>query len=302
MTWLRNHFGTIRDDADQETIEQHCRAYILDFFGSCIFADRSGSHASLFFLPLLEDMSQIGEYAWGAAALSWLYRELGQCDFRIRIKLLQTEIHTMYGRQISYKKAWNGKQRAMERIYGNWEESYNELPTLMKAIQDRNYGTEVEFVTKEITTDDGDTITQFDRVFWSFAPSIEGFKHCPPVLVVDGTFMTGKYKHTLLMASSFDGNKNIFTVAFAIVDVESKETWEWFFDCIQRRVTQRRGVCVISDRHVGIVSAMEKIQSGWHWRWCARHYVSNYNKAAKNPRMKSRLMNLGKYHDTPPST
>ncbi|CAN1122483.1 Protein MAIN-LIKE 2 [Linum perenne] len=83
MTWLRNHFGTIRDDADQETIEQHCRAYILDFFGSCIFADWSGSHASLFFLPLLEDMSQIGEYAWGAAALSWLYRELGRCVFRI---------------------------------------------------------------------------------------------------------------------------------------------------------------------------------------------------------------------------
>ncbi|CAN1176276.1 hypothetical protein LINPERHAP2_LOCUS32439, partial [Linum perenne] len=212
----------------------------------------------------------------------------------VRIKLLQTEIHTMYGRQISYKKAWNGKQRAIERIYGNWEESYNELPTLMKAIQDRNYGTEVEFVTIEWTTEEGDTITQFNRVFWSFAPSIEGFKHCPPVLVVDGTFMTGKYKHTLLMASSFDGNKNIFTVAFAIVDVESKETWEWFFDCIQRRVTQRRGVCVISDRHVGIVSAMEKIQFGWHWRWCARHYVSNYNKSAKNPTMKKRLMNLAK--------
>ncbi|CAN1779261.1 Serine/threonine-protein phosphatase 7 long form homolog [Linum perenne] len=56
MTWLRNHFGTIRGDADPETIEQHCRAYILDFFGSCIFADRSRSHAPLFFLPLLEDM------------------------------------------------------------------------------------------------------------------------------------------------------------------------------------------------------------------------------------------------------
>ncbi|CAN1769727.1 Protein MAIN-LIKE 2 [Linum perenne] len=83
MTWLRNHFGTIRGDVDPETIEQHCRAYILDFFGSCIFADRSGSHAPLFFLPLLEDMSQIGEYAWGAAALSWLYRELGRCAFRI---------------------------------------------------------------------------------------------------------------------------------------------------------------------------------------------------------------------------
>ncbi|CAN1310000.1 hypothetical protein LINPERPRIM_LOCUS27914 [Linum perenne] len=28
-------------------------------------------------------MSEIGEYAWGAAALSWLYRELGRCAFRI---------------------------------------------------------------------------------------------------------------------------------------------------------------------------------------------------------------------------
>ncbi|CAN1155896.1 Serine/threonine-protein phosphatase 7 long form homolog [Linum perenne] len=65
MTWLRSHFGTIRGDADPQTIEQHCRAYILDFFGSCIFADRFRSHAHLFFLPLLEDMDAIGEYAWG---------------------------------------------------------------------------------------------------------------------------------------------------------------------------------------------------------------------------------------------
>ncbi|CAN1825349.1 Protein MAIN-LIKE 2 [Linum perenne] len=82
MTWLRNHFCTIRADADPQTIEQHCRAYILDFFGSCIFADRSVSHAPLFLLPLLEDMSEIGEYAWGAVALSWPYRELGRCAFR----------------------------------------------------------------------------------------------------------------------------------------------------------------------------------------------------------------------------
>ncbi|CAN1187310.1 Serine/threonine-protein phosphatase 7 long form homolog [Linum perenne] len=65
MSWLRTHFGTIRGDADDQTIEQHCRAYIMDFFGSCIFADRSGAYAHLFFLPLLEDMSAIGEYSFG---------------------------------------------------------------------------------------------------------------------------------------------------------------------------------------------------------------------------------------------
>ncbi|CAN1160080.1 Serine/threonine-protein phosphatase 7 long form homolog [Linum perenne] len=49
----------------------------------CIFDDRSMAYAHLFFLPLLEDLNRVGEYAWGAAALSWLYRELGRTAFRI---------------------------------------------------------------------------------------------------------------------------------------------------------------------------------------------------------------------------
>ncbi|CAN1178697.1 hypothetical protein LINPERPRIM_LOCUS37033 [Linum perenne] len=63
LTWLRNHFGTIRGDADDVTVEKHCRADIIDFFGICIFADRSGSYVHLLFLPLLEDMDRIDEYA-----------------------------------------------------------------------------------------------------------------------------------------------------------------------------------------------------------------------------------------------
>ncbi|CAN1242935.1 Protein MAIN-LIKE 2 [Linum perenne] len=74
MTWLHNHFGTIRADADPQTIEQHCQAYILDFFGSCIFADRSGSHAPLFFLQLLSSPSRdhIGDIGgWMALVQAW---------------------------------------------------------------------------------------------------------------------------------------------------------------------------------------------------------------------------------------
>ncbi|CAN1750968.1 Protein MAIN-LIKE 1 [Linum perenne] len=86
MTWLRSHFayseGAISDD-DIHIIHQYCRAYIVDFFGNCIFSDRSGAYSHLFMLPLLEDIEHVGEYAWGAAALSWLYRELGRTAFRI---------------------------------------------------------------------------------------------------------------------------------------------------------------------------------------------------------------------------
>ncbi|CAN1766550.1 Serine/threonine-protein phosphatase 7 long form homolog, partial [Linum perenne] len=83
MTWLRSHFayreGAIIDD-DIHTIHQYCRAYIVDFFGSCIFADRSGAYAHLFMLPLLEDLDRVEEYMHGGGRTvlvvprAWAYR------------------------------------------------------------------------------------------------------------------------------------------------------------------------------------------------------------------------------------
>ncbi|CAN0903176.1 hypothetical protein LINGRAHAP2_LOCUS22410, partial [Linum grandiflorum] len=93
-------------------------------------------------------------------------------------------------------------------------------------------------------------------------------------------------------ASSFDGNHNVFTVAFAIIDKESIDTWVWFFDCIQELVTDRENICVISDRHAGIRHACEKMQRGCVWRWCSRHYESNYNTVVKDPKMKERLKSI----------
>ena len=39
----------------------------------------------------------------------------------------------------------------------------------------------------------------FQRVFWSFKPSIEGFEHCHSVMSIDGTHLYEKYKDTLLI-------------------------------------------------------------------------------------------------------
>ena len=44
----------------------------------------------------------------------------------------------------------------------------------------------------------------FQRVFWTFHQSIEGFKHCRPVLNIDDTHLYGKYKDTLMIIMSFD--------------------------------------------------------------------------------------------------
>jgi len=43
----------------------------------------------------------------------------------------------------SYKKTWLAKQRALEMIHGNWEESYAKLPKLLGALQSCVSGTVV---------------------------------------------------------------------------------------------------------------------------------------------------------------
>ena len=62
--------------------------------------------------------------------------------------------------------------------------------------------------------------------------------------------------------------------------------------CIRNRVTQRTGICVISDRHPGIMAAMSDPHLGWdvpsaYHRICMRHLVSNFMTQFKDKILKN---------------
>ena len=132
----------------------------------------------------------------------------------------------------------------------------------------------------------------FQRVFWSFKPSIEGFEHCHPVMSIDGTHLYGKYKGTLLIAIGCDGNNPSFPLAFAISEGENTDSWGWFLACIRNRVTQRTGICVISERRPGMMAAMTDPHLGWaapstYHRICMRHLASNFMTQFKDKLLKN---------------
>ena len=77
----------------------------------------------------------------------------------------------------------------------------------------------------------------FQRVFWSFKPSIEWSEHCRLVISIDGTHLYGKYKGTLLIAMGCDRNNQLFLLTFAITKGENIDSWGWFLACIRNRVT-----------------------------------------------------------------
>ncbi|KAL5187965.1 hypothetical protein HKD37_05G013544 [Glycine soja] len=59
----------------------------------------------------------------------------------VSIKTLIAEIKTFINYTTSYKKTWLAKQRALEMIHGNWEESYAKLLKLFEALQSCVLGT-----------------------------------------------------------------------------------------------------------------------------------------------------------------
>ncbi|CAL1399124.1 unnamed protein product [Linum trigynum] len=142
--------------------------------------------------------------------ISEAVKHLVRAQPNLSVLTVQAELKDKFNMQVTYKKAWYGKQRALEKLHGNWEESYDFLQTFLRVVK-RKMPTSVIHWVRVPSTQPGHSI--FQRVFWAYGPCMDGFKNCPGVMVVDGTFLTGKYKGVLLMASSFDGRKKIFPIA-----------------------------------------------------------------------------------------
>nr|KYP50944.1 hypothetical protein KK1_027304 [Cajanus cajan] len=133
---------------------------------------------------------------------------LVESDPSISIPTIIAHIKSVKGYTISYRKAWMAKQKAIEHLHGNWEQFYHDLPKLLKAMTIFLNGFVVEKQTWPLYN---------QQVFWTFKPCIDGFRYCKLIVQVDGTFLYGKYKGTVLVAVAQDGNNKIFTIAFAIV-------------------------------------------------------------------------------------
>ncbi|XP_020222071.1 serine/threonine-protein phosphatase 7 long form homolog [Cajanus cajan] len=77
LSWLATNFNEIADDINElHQLLPYARAWILRFIGGLLFPDRSSSYVSLRWLAFLGDFQTIKTYAWGAAVLGCLYRNL----------------------------------------------------------------------------------------------------------------------------------------------------------------------------------------------------------------------------------
>ena len=52
------------------------KAYLLRLVGMTIFSNKTNNRVEVSYLHCFQDLKKVGEYAWGASALDFLYEQL----------------------------------------------------------------------------------------------------------------------------------------------------------------------------------------------------------------------------------
>ncbi|XP_027348393.1 uncharacterized protein LOC113859937 [Abrus precatorius] len=136
------------------------------------------------------------------------------------------------------------------KVFGDWDESYATLPRWLEYMQLHSSGSVYKIETNDYVR--GHQVDNryrvFHRLFWSFQQCITAFNFCKPLIQVDGTFLYGKYRQTLLIATAQDGNNCVLPIAFAIVEGETLSAWEWFLALVRLHVTEKTGYATCKQR------------------------------------------------------
>ncbi|KAH1249740.1 hypothetical protein GmHk_05G013037 [Glycine max] len=220
-------------------------------------------------------------------------------DPSIKISMIQERINSEFSYKVSYRKAWMAKQKAIAIEYGDWEESYTKISSWLTHMQNHSPGSYFQILHDDFIV--GNRVShehrQFHRVFWTFGQCKKAFKYCKPIIQVDGTHLYGKYRGTLLMATSQDGNGGVFPLAFVVVEGETLTAWSWFLAHLREHITDKNGICLISDRHASIKSVVANEALGWqpshgYHVYCIRHIASNFNRKFNNAKQKEMFKKL----------
>ncbi|XP_063948195.1 protein MAIN-LIKE 1-like [Daucus carota subsp. sativus] len=80
LNFLREKYGTCPSSTDRDMMVIYMRAYVLYLCGAILFPTKSNNAVHPRLILYLEDSNKIYGYAWGAAVLAYLYRNLKEAS------------------------------------------------------------------------------------------------------------------------------------------------------------------------------------------------------------------------------
>ncbi|KAL5574739.1 hypothetical protein UlMin_016438 [Ulmus minor] len=190
----------------------------------------------------------------------YIQNMLGDPKVEYKTNQVISDVKRVLGVTVNYQKAWRAMRNARDEVLGPASDSYGLLSSYCHVLKKNNPGS----VTK-IMKD-------------TYGVSIEGWKHCRPVIVVDGTFLKANHGGILFVACAKDGNNGIFPLAFGVGESENNKAWEWFFTSLKEAIGGREELCIVSDRHLSIANTIKKVYPEAHHGICMHHLKENLIK------------------------
>ncbi|XP_024010115.1 uncharacterized protein LOC112085211 [Eutrema salsugineum] len=193
---------------------------------------------------------------------------------------------------VSRPQCQAARNKALRWIEKEYAEQFSRLRDYEAEILISNPNSSVEIDT--ITNAEG--LDVFNRFYVCFDNLRKSWKAtCRPLIGMDGCFIRAKMKGQLLVAMGRDVDNRIYPIAWAVVQVENKENWLWFVRKIKVDLDlgDGEGYVMVSDRHKGLIYAVNLELPNIEHRKCVRHIYMNVKaKHGKKTHMKPFIWNL----------
>ncbi|KAL4376571.1 hypothetical protein GQ457_02G033250 [Hibiscus cannabinus] len=167
---------------------------------------------------------------------------------------------------------------ALEEISGRVLYEFTRLFDYAYALRQANPTANIELMVERPTPFE---TPKFRRFYVGFTTLRDGLKKCcRPFLCLDGCFLKGKFNGEILTAVGRDGNYQIYPIAWAIVEVENRETWSWFLRNIifDLQLGDGDGFTLMTDQQKGLKEEIVELLPRVEHRVCARHLYAIWRK------------------------
>ncbi|KAM1346514.1 hypothetical protein ACFX13_036556 [Malus domestica] len=145
-------------------------------------------------------------------------------DPKIKKTTLQLEIYRDLGYEVSTDQCYKAKRKAITLIEGTYAQQYEKLWEYCKEVRKTNIAS-----TMMMKVDP----PYFQRLYVCLDACKQGFvSGCRPLIGVDGCHLKGTFQGQLLVAVGIDANDNMYPIAYAVAELETKESWCWFLQLL----------------------------------------------------------------------
>ena len=125
---------------------------------------------------------------------------------------------------------------------------------------------------------------------------LEGLKHgfnlaCRRVIGFDGTYIKSHYKGQILTAVGVDPNNCMYPLAYAVVEAENRDSWEWFVKLLRQDIDagDGRAWTIISDRQKRLLNVVAELFPAAEHRFCVRHMQNNFKQKYPGRSLKDKM-------------